>query len=670
MKKPEEMKVAELRAALKTQGLPTDGRKKDLLQRLLNSGAHNNTEDTATKEQSSPLEEDQPKEPEAPKEEVEAPKEEAPEEPEESEEPEVEPLPTAGELSTEGVTTSTESSSSVPSWPDENASKDEQQEKESQSTSKRQRSEERSRSRSSSLIEQASRKRVRSRSPQASSSSRPMKKVQGGGYGGKQKYPPRCRLFVGRIDTTMVTPATLRGVFAQFGDILEDPLILNHARCGFVQYGDPTCIGRAVSQMNGQLVHSLGSQSLIVQEAKPRREKDNDRQDDRRNDRYSNDQYNRRSQSRGRDYGRSRLPIVPGGRGASGTAECIVVMLGTGQRAYGEEVAQKVSGQARLHTVIRHRNQMPIPLIVEDVERSGASYCCVVGSKNEVNRTCNFRDFRNDGKSRLQERRLDEIVSIIIENDRRNGFVRAHRPYTGPEYLGNMNPSQQQHSSSNNTSLGQRGHYGSGPTPMVIQPQMPAYHQPYGSHPVYQVPPSHYGATPTPTQYGAPQPQYGTSQTQYGAPPPAQAHQPPPSYGQVLPPPPQQQHYAPPTQPQYGAAPPAHQYGAPPAPPQQQHYAPQTQPQYGAPQPSAQQQQYVPPAPPAQSQYSAPPPASQYSAPPTQQQQYAPQTQQYAPPQANQRPATVSQELASFLAAGAAQQQQNAPKEYVPPGGW
>jgi hypothetical protein len=52
-------------------------------------------------------------------------------------------------------------------------------------------------------------------------------------------------------------------------------------------------------------------------------------------------------------------------------------MLGTGQKGYGQRVAERVSLDARLPTVIRHRNQMPIPLIVEEIERSGASYCCV-----------------------------------------------------------------------------------------------------------------------------------------------------------------------------------------------------------------------------------------------------------------------------------------------------
>ena len=61
----------------------------------------------------------------------------------------------------------------------------------------------------------------------------------------------------------------------------------------------------------------------------------------------------------------------------NGNAECVVVMLGTGQKGYGQRVAERVSLNARLPTVIRHRNQMPIPLVVEEIERSGASYCCV-----------------------------------------------------------------------------------------------------------------------------------------------------------------------------------------------------------------------------------------------------------------------------------------------------
>jgi hypothetical protein len=48
MTKPESMKVTELRAALKKQGLPTDGRKKDLLKRLLDSCA--SSDDTPDKE--------------------------------------------------------------------------------------------------------------------------------------------------------------------------------------------------------------------------------------------------------------------------------------------------------------------------------------------------------------------------------------------------------------------------------------------------------------------------------------------------------------------------------------------------------------------------------------------------------------------------------------------
>ena len=46
-KQPNEMKVVELRAALKAQGLPTDGRKKDLLNRLLDAVANRDVIDIA-----------------------------------------------------------------------------------------------------------------------------------------------------------------------------------------------------------------------------------------------------------------------------------------------------------------------------------------------------------------------------------------------------------------------------------------------------------------------------------------------------------------------------------------------------------------------------------------------------------------------------------------------
>jgi hypothetical protein len=44
-------------------------------------------------------------------------------------------------------------------------------------------------------------------------------------------------------------------------------------------------------------------------------------------------------------------------------ADCIVVMLGTGQKNYGELVQRRIILEARMSTLIRHRNQMPLPKI-------------------------------------------------------------------------------------------------------------------------------------------------------------------------------------------------------------------------------------------------------------------------------------------------------------------
>ena len=48
----------------------------------------------------------------------------------------------------------------------------------------------------------------------------------------------------------------------------------------------------------------------------------------------------------------------------------------------------------------------------------------LVGSKNERDHTCNFRDFRHDGQSRLQELPLERIVQIMNDNDQTHGITR------------------------------------------------------------------------------------------------------------------------------------------------------------------------------------------------------------------------------------------------------
>ena len=83
-------------------------------------------------------------------------------------------------------------------------------------------------------------------------------------------------MFVGRLDTMVVTPSVLRTMFEKFGNIVEDPLILSHARCGFVQFERPECVAKAVAEMNGK---SVGTQSIVCEAAKAKRENNDDRND-------------------------------------------------------------------------------------------------------------------------------------------------------------------------------------------------------------------------------------------------------------------------------------------------------------------------------------------------------------------------------------------------------
>ena len=177
--------------------------------------------------------------------------------------------------------------------------------------------------------------------------------------------------------------------------------------------------------MNGVQV---GSQNIVVQRAKSKKEGQEDReQRESRAGGGGGDMNGGRHRGGGDYHSRDSMSQNRGGRSASRgrqhppVADCMVVMLGTGQKEYGELVARRISIEARLHTVIRHRNQETLPKIVENVEATGAQYCCVLGSKNEQQGTCNFRDFQDHRKNRLEEISLDQIIRDMVDNDRRKG---------------------------------------------------------------------------------------------------------------------------------------------------------------------------------------------------------------------------------------------------------
>ena len=117
-------------------------------------------------------------------------------------------------------------------------------------------------------------------------------------------------MFIGHLDTKSVTPADLRRIFEKWGEVIEEPLILTHSNCAFIQYRSVSCVLQAMREAKGL---KLGNNNIIVERAHEKGEKNRDRGVDRNHS------------------GRG----VNVARGRTGAAECVIVMLGSGQKGYG-----------------------------------------------------------------------------------------------------------------------------------------------------------------------------------------------------------------------------------------------------------------------------------------------------------------------------------------------
>eukprot|EP00512_Aurantiochytrium_limacinum_P002604 CAMPEP_0171494948 /NCGR_PEP_ID=MMETSP0958-20121227/5849_1 /TAXON_ID=87120 /ORGANISM="Aurantiochytrium limacinum, Strain ATCCMYA-1381" /LENGTH=697 /DNA_ID=CAMNT_0012028835 /DNA_START=1406 /DNA_END=3496 /DNA_ORIENTATION=+ len=420
-----------------------------------------------------------------------------------------------------------------------------------------------------------------------------------------------CRLFIGNLNTDMVSRDEIANIFNKYGRILE---ISFHRKYGFVQFDKPEAVQASMVEkgvmiggkpIDPQPVASGPHDSMD----RSRRDGNRDQRDrDHDRDRRSRDRDIRgpRGRERERSPGRSRDREFYGGRGSSppgtgnngagaaaqraggvptpGDGDVVkLLLLGRGQREFAEETARVLE-----RTGVPYKLEMPdgrnLGTAIRDWENNKSRYGVIVGNTSVRTQrvTMKFlREHDRSGKCYTVDAPLSEMVDRILRAEEKLGFTYTPRGGAPPRDMGH-----------------QHGGYGGG-APHSYGQSSHSHHQSHhqGHHQSHhQGHQSEYGGA----NYGAPQhPQHN-----YGAPPPQSygapplQHQAPPNYGGYPPAPIPPQHQPPP----YGG-PPAQQYSAPP--------------QYGAPPPAPPpQHQYYgqPQAPPPQS-YGAPPPQS-YGAPP------------------------------------------------------